>query len=217
MEQIREVKDFVRSLKMQNNNLKKDREERMLIQEKLQEKLRTFRVINNKLQKKCDTVTGTEVKLRTELERVRVASRNLNEYWESKMKDCEEQNKILVIWNQKLQKELETVKTNVPVQNLKLVGCSSQPQEGRQRRIDTTDDGKVSLDNFQFIRRLGEGAFGTVVLTRGKLPGGPELMFAMKALKKRGITTDNCAIMAEKEALMLMSSLHYDSVLLFPE
>ena len=47
MEQIRELKDFVDSLKMENNNLKKDREERMLIQEKLQEKLRTFGVINN--------------------------------------------------------------------------------------------------------------------------------------------------------------------------
>jgi len=47
MEQIRELKDFVGSLKMENNNLKKDREERMLIQEKLQEKLRTFGVINN--------------------------------------------------------------------------------------------------------------------------------------------------------------------------
>jgi hypothetical protein len=52
MEQIRELKDFVGSLKMENNNLKKDREERMLIQEKLQEKLRTFGVINNKLKKK---------------------------------------------------------------------------------------------------------------------------------------------------------------------
>jgi chromosome segregation ATPase len=143
MEQIRELKDFVGSLKMENNNLKKDRKERMQIQEKLPEELRTFRVINNKLQKKCDTVTATEVKLRTELERVRVASRNLNEYWESKMKDCEEENKILVIRNQELQKELETVKTNVPVQNLQLVGCSSQTQEGRQCRIDTTDDGKV--------------------------------------------------------------------------
>ena len=153
------------------------------------------------------------MKLRTELERVRVASRNLKEYWESKMKDCEEENKILVIWNQELQKELEAVKTNVPVQNLKLVGCSSQPQ-GRQCRTDTTDDGKVSLDNFQFIRRLAEGAFGTVVLTRGKLPGGPELMFAMKALTKRGITTnDNCVIMAEKEALMLTSGHPYITTL----
>jgi hypothetical protein len=64
----------------------------------------------------------------------------------------------------------------------------------------------VSLDNFQFVIRLGEGAFGTVVLTRGKLPGGPEELCAMKAVKKRGITTSNiCGIMAEKEALMLAS------------
>jgi novel protein kinase C epsilon type len=122
------------------------------------------------------------------------------------VKDCEEEKKILVIWNQELQKELEAVKTNVPVQNLQLFGCSSQPQEGRQCGIDTTDDGKVTLDNFQFMRRLGKGAFGTVVLTRGKLPGGPEQLFAMKAVKKRGITTSNiCMIMAEKEAVMLTS------------
>jgi hypothetical protein len=140
---------------------------------------------------------------------VRVASRNLNEYWESKMKDFEEENKILVIRNQELQKELEAVKTNIPFQNLQLVGCSSQPQEGRQCKIDTTDDGKVSLDNFQFIRGFGEGAFGKVILTRGKLPGEPEQLFAMKALKKRGITTDICAIMAEKEALMLTSGHPY--------
>jgi len=194
--------------------LKKDREERMEIQEELQEELRTFRVANNKLKIKCDTVMGTEVELRTELERVRVANRNLNEYWESKMKYCEEEKKILVIRNQELQKELEAAKTNVPVQNLQLVGCSSHAQEGRQCGITTADGGKVTLDNFQFIRRLGKGAFGTVVLTRGKLPGGPEQLFALKALKKRGITRSNIRlIMAEKEALMLTSGHPYITTL----
>jgi hypothetical protein len=76
------------------------------------------------------------------------------------MKDCEEENKIFVIRNQELQKELEAVKTNIPVQNLQLVGCSSQPQEGRHCKIDITDDGIVPLDKFQFIRQLGEGALG---------------------------------------------------------
>ena len=214
MEKIRELKDFVRSLKMANNNLKKDRAERMQIQEELQEELRTFKVANNELKIKCDTVMGTEVELRTELERVRVANRNLNEYWELKMKYCEEEKKILVIRNQELQKELEAAKTNVPEQNLQLVGCSSQPQEGCQCGITTADDGKVTLDNFQFIRRLGEGTFGTVVLTRGKLPGGPEQLFAIKAIKKRGITSSNIrAIMTEKEALMLTSGHPYITTL----
>ena len=64
----------------------------------------------------------------------------------------------------------------------------------------------MSLDNFQFIRRLGSGAFGTVVLARGKLPGAPEQLYAMKALKKRDITSSNiCDIVTEKEALMLTS------------
>jgi actin-related protein len=69
-----------------------------------------------------------EVKLRTELERMKFANENLNKYWESKM-DCKEEKKILVIRNQKLQTELEETKTNVPVQNLQLVGFSSQPQQ----------------------------------------------------------------------------------------
>jgi hypothetical protein len=95
--------------------------------------------------------------------------------------------------------DTEAVKTNVPVQNSQLVGCGSQPEESHQCGIDTANDGKATLDNFQFIRRLDKGAFGTVVLARGKLPGGPEQLFAMKALRKRGITTSNiCEIMAEK-------------------
>jgi hypothetical protein len=88
MEKIRELKAFMRSLKMANNNLKKDREERLQIQEELREELRTFRIANNELKKECHTVTETKVKLRTEVERMRVANRNLNEYWESRMKYC---------------------------------------------------------------------------------------------------------------------------------
>jgi len=84
---------------------------------------------------------------------VKVASDNLNKYWESKMKDCEKEKKTLVIRNQYIQKELAAIKTNVPVQNLQLVGCNSEQQQGRQRGIDTADDGKLSLHNFHFIRR----------------------------------------------------------------
>jgi hypothetical protein len=51
MEQIRELKDFVGSMKMENNNFKKDRKERIEIQEELQEEIQTFRVINKELKK----------------------------------------------------------------------------------------------------------------------------------------------------------------------
>jgi hypothetical protein len=216
VEKIRQLKDIVRSLEMQNNNFKKDRAERMEVQEELEEELRTFRIINKELKKECDRVTGIEMELRTELERVRVANRNLNECFESKMKDCEEEKNILVIRNQEIPKKLQAVKTNVPVQNFQLVGCSSRQQECLQRGIDAADDGKVTLDDFQFIRRLGGGAFGTVNLTRGKLPGRPEQLFALKYVNKRGITTRNIReIMVEKDALMLTSghpfitTLHY--------
>jgi novel protein kinase C epsilon type len=53
---------------------------------------------------------------------------------------------------------------------------------------------------------LGEGAFGPVVLAKGSLPRGPEQLYALKALKKRSMTSsDIWEIMAEKEALMLTS------------
>jgi hypothetical protein len=43
-----------------------------------------------------------------------------------------------------------------------------------------------------------------VVLAKGKLPGGPEELYAIKALQKRSITSSSIAeIMVEKEALML--------------
>ena len=42
----------------------------------------------------------------------------------------------------------------------------------------------MSLDNFQCIKLLAKGGFGTVVLAKGKLPGGPEEQYAIKALKK---------------------------------
>ena len=42
----------------------------------------------------------------------------------------------------------------------------------------------MSLHNFQFIRRLGEGGFGTVVLAKEKLPGGPKQLYGLKALKQ---------------------------------
>ena len=64
----------------------------------------------------------------------------------------------------------------------------------------------MSLDNFQFIRRLGESAFGTVALAKLRLLGGPEQLYAIKVLIQRIITFSNiCGIMAEKEALTLTS------------
>ena len=45
---IKELKEFVRSLKIKNNNLKKDREERKEIQKKLQVELETLSVNNKK-------------------------------------------------------------------------------------------------------------------------------------------------------------------------
>ena len=92
MKKIGELKEFVRSLKMKNK-LKKDREERMDIHMKLHEELEALRVTNNELQKKCETVTGTELKMRTEMERAEIAYDKLNKFWESNMKVWEEEKK----------------------------------------------------------------------------------------------------------------------------
>ena len=65
------------------------------------------------------------------------------------------------------------------------------------------------LHNFQLIRRWGEVAFGTVVLAKDELPGGPKQLYAIKALKKRSITSSSiCQIVAKTEALVLIKTLY---------
>ena len=141
--------------------------------------------------------------LQKKLEQLQIANDNLKTDLVLKMKDWEEQKEILINRNKELQKQLEAMR---PVQNLHLVGGSSQRQQGRQCGLDTADGGKLSLQKFKFIRVLGEGGFGTVVLAKGKLLGGPEQLYAIKTVKKQGITRRNiCEIAAEKEALMLSS------------
>ena len=212
MKHITELKDFVLSLEQTINNFKKDREERMEIQKKLQEGLQTLRIINNELEKNCETLKDCDeekeilvmrnMDLQKEVEQLKFANDNTNKYWESKVKDCEEEKNILLIWNQELRKEMKALK---PVQNLQFVDGSSQLQ-GRQCVRDTADDGKMSLQKFKFVRRLGEGAFGTVVLAKRKILGEPEQLYTIKAVKKRRITSSNIfVIVAEKEALMFKS------------
>ena len=53
----------MRSLKIKDNKLKKDRVERKEIQKKLQEELEILSVNNKKNSKKYERVMGTEVKL----------------------------------------------------------------------------------------------------------------------------------------------------------
>jgi serine/threonine protein kinase/outer membrane murein-binding lipoprotein Lpp len=230
MERARELKNFVRSLKMTNNNLKKDREERVENQNKLQQELTKLRAINNNVQKKFETVLVTEERLRTELARMKTANKNLNKYsefceeeeqnlttriqelqkemesLESKTKACEEEKQILTARIQELQKDMEAMKNNASAQSLQLVGSNSERQQDHQCVTAIADDGKVSINNFQFVRRLGEGAFGTVVLAKGKIHGGPEQLYAIKSIQKQSINSSNiCDLMAEKETLMLTS------------
>src|SRR5215510_278891 len=42
----------------------------------------------------------------------------------------------------------------------------------------------VSLQDFHFVKSLGEGGFGKVVLATGSLLGGPEELYALKVMNK---------------------------------
>ena len=211
-EELQEMKTILpvelQRLKIAKDNLNNHWESKM---KELEQENKIVVIANQQLQKELVEI---KTNLPVELQRLEIAKDNLNNHWESKIKELEQGNKILVIANQQLQKELQEMKTNIKVPNLQLDGTNSQPQQDHQCARDTFDDGKTSLNNFQFIRRLGEGAFGTVVLAKGKLLGGPEELYAIKALKKRGIDSSNiCEIVTEKQALMLTTGHPYITTL----
>jgi len=65
----------------------------------------------------------------------------------------------------------------------------------------------VSLQDFHFVKSLGEGGFGKVVLATGSLLGGPEELYAIKAMVKRKMKSRSSisSVFTEKEALKLTS------------
>ena len=127
----------------------------------------------------------TEVRLRTELEQEKTANNDLNKYLESKTKACEEEKHILATRNQELQMELEAVKAKVQAQNLQFVGSSSQRQQDRLCAIDIARDWKVSLNDFQFVRRLGKGAFGQWSSPKGSYLEDPKKSMVSRLYKKK--------------------------------
>ena len=123
--------------------------------------------------------------LRDELRALKIASNKLKKGHEVRIKVEEE-----------LQMEMQAL------ESLQLAGSSSAPQEPTP-----TGEEKVSLNSFQLIRTLGQGGFGTVVLAKKKLPGGPEQLYAIKAVKKKRFSwlCSICPAMGEREVLILAS------------
>jgi serine/threonine protein kinase len=143
--------------------------------------------------------------LKEELRALKSANNKLKKVHEVRIKVEEE-----------LQMEMQAVKTGVPANSLQLAGSSSAPQGNRKRKEPTQRDGisgkeKLSINSFKFIRVLGQEGFGKVVLAKKKLPGGPEQLYAIKAVEKKGLTTLSRfrQAMVEKDAMRLASGHPY--------
>ena len=78
-----------------------------------------------------------------EQERVKIANDNLKNYWESKMKDWEEEKNILVIRNQELQKELEAIKTNVRVEMEQAKTAKDNPNKYWNSKVDCEEENEI--------------------------------------------------------------------------
>ena len=72
-------------------------------------------------------------------------------------------------------------------------------------RCEGVHEGKTSVDDFTFIRVLGEGAFGKVLLAQHKPPSRPHYkdeFYAIKVLKKKNTIVDS--VETEKHILKLV-------------
>ena len=88
---------------------------------------------------------------------------------------------------------------------------NSQPAANRNepQKGDDHNEG-TSLNDFTFLRVLGQGGFGKVLLAESKSAGTlqhEEGLYAVKVLKKRDIIKDNSVefVMAERDILNLVS------------
>jgi serine/threonine protein kinase len=71
------------------------------------------------------------------------------------------------------------------------------------------------LDEFEFVKRLGEGAFATVWAARRKDPGGPNhgKLYAIKHLKQRDDGADAAGLLGTPEFRSLKSIARHPHVL----
>lgn len=81
---------------------------------------------------------------------------------------------------------------------------SASVKRGASSMFNFAKKKKVSVDDFEPMRNLGEGAYGEVILVRHK---ATDKLYAMKVLDKQHISKERKekAVLVEKQALALLS------------
>jgi hypothetical protein len=125
---------------------------------------------------------------------------------DSSIRILQERNRFLEEEVEDLKNYMETLK-DLDTTTSPGLDTTTSPDLDTTTSPESCEDQNVSLRDFQIIKKLGQGGFGTVFLAMGSLLGGPEQLFALKAVKKQSMTPSSISdIFTEKEALMLTSS-----------
>ena len=93
--------------------------------------------------------------------------------------------------------------------------ASTAPRRPKQTPIVNGTTAPMFLDEFEFVKRLGEGAFATVWAARRKDPGGANhgKLYAVKHLKQRDDGADAAGLLGTPEFRSLKSIARHPHVL----